>query len=186
MRKILLICALFLAPLAPLPAMAALSVDVTQGNAQPLPIAIPDMISADPSQAQLGANIAGVVRADLDRSGLFKSIDPRAFVEHITNINVAPTFASWRAINAQGLVAGQVTVQPDGRLKVEFRLWDVYGESQMLGQQFFTQPENWRRVAHLVSDAIYERITGEKGYFDTRIVFISRPVLPSNGSSGWR
>ena len=71
------------------------------------------------------------------------------------------------------LVAGQVTLQPDGRLKVEFRLWDVFGESQMLGQQFFTQPENWRRVAHLVSDAIYERITGEKGYFDTRIVFIS-------------
>jgi TolB protein len=173
MRKLFLICALFLTALAPLPAAAALSVDVTQGNAQPLPIAIPDMISADPSQAQMGANIAGVVRADLDRSGLFKSIDPRAFVEHINNINVAPTFASWRAINAQGLVAGQVTLQPDGRLKVEFRLWDVYGESQMLGQQFFTQPENWRRVAHLVSDAIYERITGEKGYFDTRIVFIS-------------
>ena len=173
MRKLFLICALFVTVVAPLPAAAALSVDVTQGNAQPLPIAIPDMISADPSQAQMGANIAGVVRADLDRSGLFKSIDPRAFVEHINNINVAPTFASWRAINAQGLVAGQVTLQPDGRLKVEFRLWDVYGESQMLGQQFFTQPENWRRVAHLVSDAIYERITGEKGYFDTRIVFIS-------------
>ena len=114
-----------------------------------------------------------MIRADLDRSGLFKSIDPRAFVEHINNINVAPTFQSWRAISAQGLVAGQVSLQPDGRLKVEFRLWDVFGESQMLGQQFFTQPENWRRVAHLVSDAIYERITGEKGHFDTRIVFIS-------------
>jgi TolB protein len=84
-----------------------------------------------------------------------------------------PNFANWRVINAQGLVTGQVTLQPDGRLRVDFRLWDVYGESQMLGQQFFTQPENWRRVAHLVSDAIYERVTGEKGYFDTRIVFIS-------------
>src|SRR6185437_15820572 len=173
MKKFLLVLALFVTALAPLPAAAALQVDVTQGNAQPLPIAIPDMISADAAQSQMGAQIAGVVRADLDRSGLFKSIDPRAFVEHISNINVAPTFQSWRAINAQGLVAGQVTLQPDGRLKVEFRLWDVYGESQMLGQQFFTQPENWRRVAHLVSDAIYERITGEKGYFDTRIVFIS-------------
>jgi TolB protein len=173
MRKFLLVCALFMAALAPLPAVAALSVDVTQGNAQPLPIAIPDMISADPAQAAMGANIASVVRADLTRSGLFRSIDPKAFVERITNINVAPTFQSWRAINAQGLVAGQVTLQPDGRLRVDFRLWDVYGESQMLGQQFFTQPENWRRVAHLVSDAIYERITGEKGYFDTRIVFVS-------------
>jgi len=71
------------------------------------------------------------------------------------------------------LVTGQVTQQPDGRLRVDFRLWDVYGESQMLGLQFFTTPENWRRIAHMVSDAIYERITGEKGYFDTRIVFIS-------------
>ena len=126
-----------------------------------------------PSQAQAGANIAHVVRADLERSGLFTPLDPKAFVDHITNINTVPNFANWRVINAQGLVTGEVTLQPDGRLRVDFRLWDVYGESQMLGQQFFTQPENWRRVAHMVSDAIYERITGEKGYFDTRIVFIS-------------
>ena len=173
MRKLLLICALFLAALAPLPAFAALQVDVTQGNIKPIPIAIPDLLAGDPSQAQTGANIAQVVRADLQRSGLFNTIDPKAFVDHITNINTAPNFANWRVINAQGLVAGEVSLQPDGRLKVEFRLWDVYSENQMLGQQFFTQPENWRRVAHMVSDAIYSRITGESGYFDTRIVFIS-------------
>jgi len=173
MRKFLLICALFLAALAPLPAAAALQVDVTQGNIKPIPIAIPDLLAGDPSQAQTGANIAEVVRADLQRSGLFNTIDPKAFVDHITNINTAPNFANWRVINAQGLVAGEVSLQPDGRLKVEFRLWDVYSENQMLGQQFFTQPENWRRVAHMVSDAIYSRITGESGYFDTRIVFIS-------------
>jgi TolB protein len=173
MRKLLIICALFLAALAPLPASAALQVDVTQGNIKPIPIAIPDLLAGDPSQAQTGANIAQVVRADLQRSGLFNTIDPKAFVDHITNINTAPNFANWRVINAQGLVAGEVSLQPDGRLKVEFRLWDVYSENQMLGQQFFTQPENWRRVAHMVSDAIYSRITGESGYFDTRIVFIS-------------
>ena len=173
MRKFLLICALFLAALAPLPAAAALQVDVTQGNIKPIPIAIPDLLAGDPSQAQTGANIAQVVRADLQRSGLFNTIDPKAFVDHITNINTAPNFANWRVINAQGLVAGEVSLQPDGRLKVEFRLWDVYSENQMLGQQFFTQPENWRRVAHMVSDSIYSRITGESGYFDTRIVFIS-------------
>ncbi|MBW8709173.1 MAG: Tol-Pal system protein TolB [Alphaproteobacteria bacterium] len=150
------------------PAWAALQVDVTQGVAQPLPIAIPDFLG-DPQ----GANIAGVVRADLERSGLFRPLDPKGFAEHITNINAVPSFGSWRAITAQGLVTGQVTQQPDGRLRVDFRLWDVYGESQMLGLQFFTTPENWRRIAHMVSDAIYERITGEKGYFDTRIVFIS-------------
>lgn len=157
-----------------LPANAALQVDVNQGNIQPLPIAIPDFVpGGGPNDVSVGANIAGVVRADLERSGLFRPLDQRGFVEHITNINTVPTFASWRSINAQGLVTGQVTQQSDGRLRVDFRLWDVFGESQMLGLQFFTTPENWRRIAHMVSDAIYERITGEKGYFDTRIVFIS-------------
>src|ERR1700744_3687493 len=168
MKKFLLPLIAFLALLAS-PAFAALQVDITQGNVKPLPIAIPDFISGD----QTGANIAGVVRADLERSGLFQPIDPKAFVDHITNINTVPNFANWRVINAQGLVAGAVTMQPDGRLRVDFRLWDVYGESQMVGTSFSTQPESWRRVAHMVSDAIYERITGEKGYFDTRIVFIS-------------
>ena len=167
-RFLVLLAALAALCTASLPASAALQVDVTQGSAQPLPIAIPDFVG-DPQ----GANIAGVVRADLERSGLFRPLDQKGFAEHITDINKVPTFASWRSITAQGLVTGMVTQQPDGRLRVDFRLWDVYGESQMLGLQFFTTPENWRRIAHMVSDAIYQRITGEKGYFDTRIVFIS-------------
>ena len=156
------------------PAFAQLRVDVTQGNIQPLPIAIPDF-GGDPA----GAQIAGVVRADLDRSGLFRPLDPKSFVDKITNVNTPPNFANWRVINSQALVAGQVQMQPDGRLRVDFRLWDVEAGSQMLGLQYFTTPDNWRRIAHMVSDAIYQRITGEKGYFDTRIVFIaeSGPAL---------
>ena len=169
----ILLAALAALAAAPLPASAALQVDVNQGNIQPLPIAIPDFVPGTPNDAQAGANIAGVVRADLERSGLFRPLDPKGFVEHITNINTVPNFASWRTISALGLVSGQVTQQPDGRLRVDFRLWDVSAESQMAGMQFFTTPENWRRIAHMVSDAIYERITGDKGYFDTRIVFIS-------------
>ena len=151
------------------PAFAALSVDVTQGNAQPLPIAIPDFVAPD----QNGANIAQVVRADLERSGLFKPVDPKAYVDRIANIDVVPNFGNWRVINAQALVSGSVTAQPDGLLQVKFRLWDVYGETQLDGKSNTTKPENWRRVAHMISDAIYERLTGEKGFFDTRIVFIS-------------
>jgi TolB protein len=150
------------------PASAQLRVDVTQGNIQPLPTAIPDFIG-DPA----GAQIAGVVRADLDRSGLFKVLDPRSFVDKIADINTVPNFGNWKVINAEALVTGAVAMQPDGRLRVDFRLWDVTAGSQMVGLQYFTTPDNWRRVAHLVSDAIYQRITGEKGYFDTRIVFIS-------------
>jgi TolB protein len=165
-RKLILALLALVAFVAP--AAAQLRVDVTQGNVQPLPIAIPDFLGN-----QAGGQIAGVVRADLERSGLFKPLDSKSFVEQVKDINVSPNFANWRVINAQALVTGQVTQQPDGRLRVDFRLWDIFGQSQMLGLQYFTTPENWRRVAHLVSDAIYKRITGEEGYFDTRIVFIS-------------
>jgi TolB protein len=157
------------------PAWAALHVDVTQGNVQPMPIAIPDFIGS-PQAAQ----ISGVVRADLERSGLFRSLDPKSFIDQVKDINVPPNYANWRVINAQALVTGQALSQPDGRLRVDFRLWDIFGESQMLGLQFFTTPENWRRIAHMISDKIYERITGEKGYFDTRIVFISESGPATN------
>ncbi|HEX2592479.1 MAG TPA: Tol-Pal system beta propeller repeat protein TolB [Rhizomicrobium sp.] len=171
-RFVFAIIGLALASIAS-PAMAALHVDVTQGNVQPMPIAIPDFIAATGGDSSAGANIAGVVRADLKRSGLFNPLDPKSFVDQVKSVNVAPNFSNWRVINSQALVTGQASTQPDGRLRVDFRLWDVYGESQMLGQQFTATPDNWRRIAHLISDAIYERITGEKGYFDTRIVFIS-------------
>lgn len=164
MVAIMSAAALFLS----LPASAALRVDVTQGNIQPLPIAIPDF-----NGSTEGQSIAGVVRADLQRSGLFRSLDPKSFLDQIKDFNAPPNFPNWRVINAQGLVTGQAVMQPDGRLRVDFRLWDVFGESQMLGLQYFTAPENWRRIAHMISDAIYERVTGEKGYFDTRIVFVA-------------
>ena len=157
------------------PASAQLRVDVTQGNIQPLPIAIPDFIG-DPQ----GAQIAGVVRADLDRSGLFRPLDPKSFVDQVKDINTVPNFANWRVINAQALVTGQVQAQPDGRLRLDFRLWDVASGSQMVGFQYYTMPDNWRRIAHMVSDAIYQRITGEKGYFDTRIVFIAESGPATN------
>jgi TolB protein len=173
MKRLILAFAAMILAVTGAPAFAALQVDVTSGNVQPLPIAIPDFIAQQQSDAQAGANIAGVVRADLERSGLFKPLDPKSFIEAIRDINTPPNFANWRVINAQGLVTGQVATQPDGRLRVDFRLWDVFGGSQMLGLQYFTTPENWRRIAHMISDQIYERITGEKGYFDTRIVFIS-------------
>jgi len=179
MKRLALALAVLLAMVSS-PASAALHVDVTQGNVQPLPIAIPDFLAASPSDASAASNIAGVVRADLQRSGLFKSLDPKSFVEQIRSVNTAPVFANWRVINAQALVTGQATTQPDGRLRVDFRLWDVFDGSQMLGQQFTATPDNWRRIAHLIADAIYQRITGEKGYFDTRIVFISESGPATN------
>jgi TolB protein len=154
------------------PASAALQVDVTQGSVQPLPIAIPDFLAGSPNEGDVPRNISGVISNNLRRSGLFIPIDQQAFIEKVTNFDGVPRFPDWRQINAQGLVTGRVTRQQDGRLKVEFRLWDVFGGTQLHGQQFYTTPDYWRRIAHIISDAIYERLTGEKGYFDSRVVFV--------------
>ena len=154
------------------PAQAVLSIDVTQGNVQPLPIALPDFVAGSPADAEQARAITQIITGDLKRSGLFAPIDQSAYLEKITTIDTVPRFPDWRTINAQGLVTGRITRQPDGRLKAEFRLWDVVGGAQLTGQQYFTSPDNFRRIAHIIADAIYERLTGEKGYFNTRIVFI--------------
>jgi TolB protein len=158
--------------LAPPIALAAIEIDITQGNIRPLPIAIPDFIGDAGDAEQFGAGIAGVIADNLARSGLFLPLDQRSFIEPITDVNQRPDFGSWRIVNAEALVAGQVSRQSDGRLRADFRLWDVVGGNQLTGLQFFSPPKNWRRIAHLISDAIYERLTGERGYFDTRIVYI--------------
>jgi TolB protein len=153
-------------------ASAQLRLDVTQGNVQPVPIAIPDFVGGTPNDTESARGITGIITNNLRRSGLFAPIDPAAYIEKITSFDVLPRFPDWKAINAQGLITGRVTRQADGRLKVEFRLWDVTSGQQLTGQQYFTTPDNWRRIAHIVSDQVYERLTGEKGYFDTRVVFI--------------
>ncbi len=147
-------------------------VQITDGNFQPIPIAIPNFVAGSGGDGEVGANVAGVITNNLRRSGLFAPIDQAAFIEKISNIDVAPQFQNWRSINAQALVTGRMTRQGDGRLKAEFRLWDVAVGQQLTGQQYFTSPEYWRRIAHIISDQIYERLTGEKGYFDSRVVFV--------------
>jgi TolB protein len=159
--------------LAAAPARAELRVDITKGVAEPIPVAIVDFYAKDPAQTQAGADLASVVRANLERSGLFAPIDPSAFIQSAAALQLQPRFADWRALNAQALVSGAVELQPDGRLRVEFRLWDVLGEQQMVGLAYFTPANNWRRIAHIISDAVYKRITGEEGYFDTRIVYVA-------------
>jgi tol-pal system beta propeller repeat protein TolB len=155
--------------LATAPARAEITIDISGGNFQPMPIAVPDLGGGD---AGLGAQIASVIRADLKRSGLFDTLDPASFVDRAPNPDTMPNFQNWRVINAQALVTGKVSRTGDGRIQAEFRLWDVFAAQQLTGKQFATPEENWRRIAHKIADAIYERLTGEKGYFDTRVVFV--------------
>ncbi|MBM3489791.1 MAG: Tol-Pal system protein TolB [Alphaproteobacteria bacterium] len=168
-----LLCLLLATLLSVSQARAQLSIDITRGNVDPLLIAIPDFHGEGADAGLTGRNIAGVITANLERSGLFRPLDPKSFLQSSEQLQAAPRFPDWRAINAQALVSGKAQLQPDGRLDVEFRLWDVFGAQQMLGFSYKTPPNNWRRIAHIISDEIYKRITGEQGYFDTRIVYIS-------------
>src|ERR1700726_4511072 len=158
--------------LLPRRAGAQTKLQITEGNVAPLPIAIPDFVAGSPGDGEFSVGVAQVITNNLKRSGLFAPIDQAAFIEKIVNIDAAPQFQSWKTINAQALVTGRMTRQGDGRLKAEFRLWDVAAGLQLTGQQYFTSPEYWRRIAHIISDQIYERLTGDKGYFDSRVVFV--------------
>jgi len=168
MRILSLIAALAAAFVLATPAMADIVVNVDQGATQPVPIAIPAF-----SGAEVGGRISQVIAGDLARSELFRPLDPASFQEQITDAGVQPTFDKWKSISAQALLTGQVVNDADGRLRVDFHLYDVYAGEELLGLQFTTTPENWRRLAHKVADAVYEKLTGAPGYFDTRVVFVA-------------
>lgn len=162
-----------------LPVRAELEIDVNGATREPMPIAFPKMIHNSNAIGQIfgvgsyAGKIREVVMADLDRSGLFRIIDENSYIEDLQSIDQKPTFADWQAIRADALVQGAVSETPDNKLKVDIRLWDAMSQTQLHGQSYTTSKDNWRRIAHIISDAIYERLTGEKGYFDTRIVYVS-------------
>ena len=174
MKHILCVAAVLFMWHAPVltPAQAALKIDITRGNVEPLPIALVPFEGGHGEASAVGQDIVRLVRDNLERSGLFKAIEPSSFIQTDLKANVRPRFGDWRIINAQALVSGQTKQMPDGSLTVSFRLWDVFAQERMAGWQYATTPENWRDIGHLISDAIYERLTGESGYFYTRIVYV--------------
>ncbi len=158
------------------PAAAQLRITVTPGAAfQPMPIAVPTF-AGDPN---LGAQVAQIVAADLKASGYFTVLDPASYLEKSVGAGVTPNFANWRGINAQALVAGSVT-QTGGQIQAQVRVWDVFGGTQIVGSQFSASPENVRRIAHIVADAAYSSLTGFKGFFDTRVVYVDETGPKTN------
>ena len=139
--------------------------DVTQGNVQPMPIALPDFVGGSAGDGDVARNVTQVITATSGAAACSRrSIRPPSSSAS-RDIDAVPRFADWRAINAQALVTGRVTRQADGRLKAEFRLWDVFAGQQLTGQQYFTAPDNWRRIAHIISDAIYRAPDRREGLF---------------------
>jgi TolB protein len=152
-------------------AFAQTEIDITGGRVDPLPVAIaPFLVGGGADEA--GTTISGVITNNLGRSGYFAPLDPATFIEQITSFEQMPSFASWRQIQAKALVTGQVFLE-GGKMRVEFRLWDVNTQQQLAAQQFTTSPKNARRIGHMISDIIYKSMTGIDGYFDTRIVFVA-------------
>jgi len=179
MRKILLfIFCLFIFNNS---AKALVEVDITRGNLDPLPIAVSplyvesgsvDIKQGDKIIKNVGEEISKIIEINFKRSGLFNPLKKDSFVQKPDIAHVKPRFEDWRLIKAQALVTGKVTVSEE-KLRVEFRLWDVVAAKEMVALAFSTTPNNWRRVAHIISDKVYQRLTGEEGYFDTRIIYVS-------------
>ena len=162
-------------------AKALVEIDITRGNLNPLPIAISplhieagskDIKQGDNIIKNVGEKISQVIEVNFRRSGLFNPLKKDSFVQNPDIAHIKPRFEDWRLIKAQALVTGKVTVSDD-KLRVEFRLWDVIAAKEMIALAFSTTPNNWRRVAHIISDKVYQRLTGEEGYFDTRIIYVS-------------
>ena len=158
---------------------ALIEIDITRGNLDPLPIAISPLHVEIKSEnydgikiKELGEDISKIVEDNFRSTGLFNPLKKEAFVQKPDIAHLKPRFEDWRLIKAQALVSGKLLVK-DGKLKVEFRLWDLAAAKEMTALAFTTTPSNWRRVAHIISDKIYERLTGEDGYFDARIIFVA-------------
>ncbi len=162
-------------------ALALVQVDITRGNLDPLPIAVSPLYVEPGSEdikhgtkiiKNIGEEISKVIEINFKRSGLFNPLKKDSFVQNPDIAHAKPRFEDWKLIKAQALVTGKVSVS-NNKLRTEFRLWDIVAGKEMIALAFSTTPDNWRRVAHIISDKIYQRLTGEEGYFDTRIIYVS-------------
>ena len=163
----------------PLSIHAELRIDITQGNMDPIPVAILEFNSNDTESKEISSNINSVISNNLQRSGLFSVLPRKLFFNVSIPFEKKPIFSDWKITTAQGLVHGKLNLKNE-KLDIEFRLWDILSQKQMVAQKLTTEKSNWRRIAHVISDIIYERITGESGYFDSRVVYISESGPKSN------
>ena len=146
----------------------SLEVTLTQGSIKPTPIAITNLYTSNTKLDKVGKNISNVISDNLEISGLFIPFDKKAFIQTSKSLSEQPRFEDWKVIKAQHLVAGKFQVK--WKNFREFRLYDVFQQKELVGRKYDTNEKNWRRVAHIISDSVFKNITGEGGYFDTRIV----------------
>ncbi len=154
-------------------ATAELHIDIDSGTINPIAIAIMKFDGNTIELKEIGGKISSVIKSNLKRSGLFKPLSDQSFIDKKQDIKTIPNFQNWAVINAQALLYGNLTEQKQGKIRVEFHLWDIIARQRIEGQALITEKNNWRRIAHIISDYIYKKMTGDNGYFDTRIVYVA-------------
>ena len=188
MKKSKLYIFIILLFLIPKSSLGLIEVDITRGNLNPLPIAVSPLFVESKSvkdfqnllkKKNIGVDISAVVENNLKSSGLFNPLKKEAFLQKPDIAHLKPRFEDWSLIKAQALITGEVKYENE-KLRVEFRLWDVLAGKEMMALAFTTVPDNWRRVGHIITDKVYQRLTGEKGYFDTRIIYVSEKGPKTN------
>ena len=188
MKRTKLYIFIILLYLIPKSSFGLIEVDITRGNLNPLPIAVSPLFIESKSvkdfnnilkRDNIGADISAVVENNLKSSGLFNPLKKEAFLQKPDIAHLKPRFEDWSLIKAQALITGEVKYENE-KLRVEFRLWDVLAGKEMMALAFTTVPDNWRRVGHIITDKVYQRLTGEKGYFDTRIIYVSEEGPKTN------
>ncbi|MCR4917698.1 MAG: Tol-Pal system beta propeller repeat protein TolB [Alphaproteobacteria bacterium] len=153
-------------------ASAELKVDIVAGAAEPVSVAVQKLEVEGGASSSDAKTIRNVVEADLKRTGLFHLVNHDAFPEFV-KLDSMPDFKSWAAVKAQVLVQGKLMQTADKKYKLEFFVWDIKAKEQIEAQSLIASKKSVRRLGHIMADAVYERLTGEVGYFDTQIVFIA-------------
>ncbi len=150
-----------------------LRIEITEGVIEPVPIAVAPFIAETPGAAEFAQQITQLIAADLNGTGLFRDVPQSAYISQVAGFDAPVAYADWKAINVEALVVGSVTLTSDNRLLAKFRLFDIFTNAPLgEGLQFAGSVGSWRRVAHKIADQVYARITGEGGYFDSRVVFV--------------
>ncbi len=185
MRKNLFLIIFFYVILKPSISFSLVEIDITRGNLDPLPISVSPFFSDETSKEKikknleidnLGLEISKVIESNLKKTGLFDTLDKESFLQKPDIAHLKPRFEDWALIKSQVLITGKVTskiINEKDYINVEFKLWDILGGKMVDGLSLTTTPRSWRRIGHKISDKIYERLTGESGYFDTRIIYVA-------------
>ena len=156
-----------------MPSLYSLEINVTNGQVEPLPLAVVSFDAENIEDEEYSSKINDVISNNLKNTGLFKILSEKSYLQSKNEVFLQPNFGDWRLIDANFLVTGKLNIN-NKNLNINFKLWDVYQEKLLINKSIsgvsFTE---WRISSHIISNLIYEAITGEKGYFDTKVVYVA-------------